>query len=279
MAAGFGQIAGRVWVIAHRGASHDAPEHTWAAYDRAVQQGADYLEADLRLTADGTLVCFHDPTVERTTDGRGPLRDLTLDELRTLDCGSWFNRANPDRADPEFAGLGLVTFEEQLRRYAGVADLRFHVETKFDALDWQDRPGEMERRLLATVELPGLPPDLADRVLIQSFNPMSLRMIGDLRPGLFRRALLTSRVAPREHPPIIEVAAPGHTDLLADPGAIAELHERGVEVHTWTVDDPAVMAELIEAGVDGIFTNQPGVLRRLLDDRYPDLGPGTGPPK
>src|SRR5919206_2235221 len=94
----------RVQILAHRGASAYAPENTFAAFKLAVEQRADWLELDVQQTSDGKLVVFHDLRLERTTNGHGALRDLTLDQVRQLDAGSWF--------DPKFAGERVPTFEE-----------------------------------------------------------------------------------------------------------------------------------------------------------------------
>src|SRR4051812_8979102 len=98
-----------VAIIAHRGASGHAPEHTFAAYDRAVHFGADYLEQDLQVTADGELVVLHDATLDRTTDGAGQVDEHTLAELRALDAGAWFA--------PGFSGQRVPTLDEVLTRY------------------------------------------------------------------------------------------------------------------------------------------------------------------
>ncbi|MBP7630999.1 MAG: hypothetical protein KA758_11150, partial [Acidimicrobiales bacterium] len=104
-------------VIAHRGASGLAPEHTFAAYDLAVEQGADFIEHDLQLTADGVLVVVHDATLDRTARGpaescTGPVATKTLAQLRQCDVGSWFNEANPALAKPEYEGLPIPTLAE-----------------------------------------------------------------------------------------------------------------------------------------------------------------------
>ena len=97
--------------IAHRGASGYAPENTWAAFDRAIDLGADAIETDVQLSADGALVLFHDGTVDRTSDGHGPVADHTLAELRRLDLGGWFSAA--------FASERVLTMVELLDEYAG----------------------------------------------------------------------------------------------------------------------------------------------------------------
>ena len=169
---------GPVLVIAHRGASAYAPEHTFPAYDLAVEQDADMLECDLQMTADDVLVCVHDATVDRTSDGEGNVVDRTLAELRTLDFGSWF--------DDEFAGARVVPFEEQLRCYRAVNPaMRFHVETKEPDL----YDGRMEPAVVALLDRLGILDEVnddpqTDPIIIQSFSmPSLLRMI-ELEPRL-----------------------------------------------------------------------------------------------
>jgi glycerophosphoryl diester phosphodiesterase len=143
-----------VLVIAHRGASAYAPEHTLAAYDRALEMGADYIEQDLQMTADGELVVLHDDTLDRTTRGagcRGRVIERTLAEVKRCDAGSWFAERNPARARPEFAGERVPTLHEVFERYAGRA--RFYIETK----NPEEAPG-MEEALVALLRRHALLP-------------------------------------------------------------------------------------------------------------------------
>ncbi|MBW3537486.1 MAG: glycerophosphodiester phosphodiesterase [Actinobacteria bacterium] len=269
-------LHGRVWVIAHRGASHDAPEHTYAAYDQAVTDGTDFLEHDLQMTRDGVLVCLHDPTVDRTSDGTGSVSELTLDELRALDFGSWFNQVNPDRAHPAFAGQEIVVFEEQLTRYrSNERTLRFHVETKFSkstpASDISSGSRTMELELVRILEANELlnPDASAAPVVVQSFDPSSLTFINELTNDGVPTALLTPGPGPDALPPGVDIAAPNYRALLADPAYVERRHAQGNEVHTYTVDEPDQIRRLIEVGVDAIFTNRPGLLRQILSDEFP----------
>ena len=136
-------------VIAHRGASAYAPEHTFAAYDLALAQGADYIEQDLQLTADGVLVALHDDTLDRTAQGpadscTGPVTTKTLAQLRECDVGSWFNDAHPDLADPAYVGLRIPTMGEVVERYG--PDVRYYVEA-------EDKNGNVSRSALERVYL------------------------------------------------------------------------------------------------------------------------------
>ena len=263
-------LGGRVWVIAHRGASWDAPEHTLAAYDRAVADGTDFLEADLWQARDGSLVCIHDPTVDRTSNGTGPVSDYTAEQLRELDVGTWFNTANPDRARDEYAGASVVLFEEMLRRYRDAQPpLRFHVETKHPYRS-SGEAGEidpsMEHELVGLLRAFDL---VGSRVVVQSFWPRSLALVSELTEDAVPTALLSPGPGPERLPDHVDVSAPNHVALLADLTYIDRMHDAGKEVHTWTVDDPDVMRALLSAGVDGIFTNRVEVLRRLLEDEFP----------
>jgi glycerophosphoryl diester phosphodiesterase len=252
-------------VIAHRGASAAAPEHTFAAYDRAVADHADVIECDLQLTKDGVLVCLHDTTVDRTTGGTatGRIDSFTLEELRAMDFGAWFG--------PEFAGATVVPFEEQLRCY-GNAGVRFYAETKAPA----EYGGKMEPALVALLRrLDLVPRGKADvdraEVIVQSFDLGSLQAVKRLAPSLPTAWLWVTppAEAPADGtmPPGVDVMAPTDTAVLANPGLVAVVHTDGGKVHTWTVDDPAEMEQLLDLGVDGIFTNQPGVLRGIVDRR------------
>lgn len=98
-------------IIAHRGASGYAPEHTMEAYKLAVEMGADYIEIDLRMTSDGILVVMHDESVNRTTNGKGLVSSQSIKNLKELDAGTWFNEAFPDKAKNYYVGLKIPTLE------------------------------------------------------------------------------------------------------------------------------------------------------------------------
>lgn len=257
--------------IAHRGASAYAPEHTFFAYDLAMQMDADMLECDLFISADEVPVCIHDTTVDRTSDGSGRVAELTLEELRTLDFGSWFG--------PEFAGASIVPFEEQLDCYLRHnPQMRFHVETKDSAA------GRAEQVLVEVLTRKGLI-DTGDlgtsTVLMQSFDAASLARIKSLAPTLptaFLFAAPTNTevaqwVITGSGPDYINAFAPNSAAILADPTSVQRFHASGHHVHTWTVNNREQMDVLLALGVDGIFSDQPDVLREAIDRR----GNGTTP--
>lgn len=266
------QPLGAVLVLAHRGASYDNPEHTTFSYDAAVAAGADFLECDLQLSADEVLVCVHDNTVDRTSDGTGRVDAHTIAELRSLDFGSWFNDLHPDRADPRFVGATVVTLEEQLDRYLQTASARFHIETKTP----EAYGGRMEPLLIEALGRRGLlntggPLDAG--IVVQSFELTSLEKVKELAPSLvtaYLWAVPPPEVLGGDLPAGVDIAAPAAQALLADPTFVRRAHDAGHPVHTWTVDDEPTMEQLLDLGIDGIFTNRADVLRRVLDER------GTG---
>jgi glycerophosphoryl diester phosphodiesterase len=267
---------GRPLVIAHRGASGHAPEHTLAAYDLAVRMGADVLEPDLQMTADGHLVAFHDGALDRTARGSGglctgPVRARTLTQLRGCEVGSWFNDRNPDRADPAFEGLRIPTLDELFGRYG--ASVRWYPETKSP----EEAPG-MEEALLALLDRH----DLRDRavsdglVLIQSFSADSLRRLRALDPGLPLVQLLPrGSVTPDTLDTVLDEVAGwargvGPNHALVDEAFMTAARARGLFVHPWTVNDPADMDRLLALGVDGIFSDFPDRLRERIEAITPE---------
>jgi glycerophosphoryl diester phosphodiesterase len=252
-------------VIGHRGASAYAPEHTFAAYDLALEQGADYIEQDLQLTADGVLVAVHDDTLDRTVRGpaescAGTVASKTLAQLRECDAGSWFNEANPDLADPAYVGLEIPTLADIFERYG--PDVRYYIETKAP----EAQPG-MEEALLDLLDEAGLagPAARDRRVLIQSFSGDSLRLVHSLRPELPLVQLVPAPVDVAALDDIAEYAvAIGPSKAIVDEAFVTAAHERCLAVHPYTVDEPDEMAALLDAGVDGMFTNAPDL---LLDQR------------
>ena len=259
-------------VISHRGASAYAPEHTFFAYDLAIQQDTDMLECDLILTKDEVPVCIHDETVDRTSESTGRVDSFTLAEMRAMDFGSWFNTANPTLAKPEFAGARIVPLEEQLDCYLRLnPKMRFHVETKDSA------GGRAEQIFLDLLTRKGLliTGDPAKKVttttmLLQSFDSGSLERFRSLSDAI-PTALLSAAPAGPELlgilPTYVDVYAPTSAALIALPTLIPLLHANGHDVHTYTVNDAATMGLLLDMGIDGIFTNNSDILRTAVDAR------------
>jgi glycerophosphoryl diester phosphodiesterase len=254
----------RAVVIAHRGASAYAPEHTFAAYDLAVEQGADYIEQDVQLTADGELVVMHDETLDRTARGptdscSGLVRTKTVQQLRQCDVGSWFNTAHPEAADARFVGQRIPTMREVIERYG--RRVRYYIETKAPGA----QPG-LERALLDLLDESRLSKagGSSRPVIIQSFSSESLRLIHAQRPDLPLVLLLVISAGPIQ-PSVLDDAATfadgvGPASDNVDAALVQAAHERCLDVHPYTVDEPEAMTTLLEAGVDGMFTDVPDVL-------------------
>ncbi|MGE8327417.1 MULTISPECIES: glycerophosphodiester phosphodiesterase [Pseudomonas] len=180
-------------VIAHRGASYDAPESTRAAYIMARDLGVDYLELDLQRTKDGVLIALHDDSLNRTTDVAKkfpdrkdkPVSEFTLTEIKTLDAGSWFNTAYPDRARASFAGLQILTLDEviDIADSGGQHKPGLYIETKVPKLF----PGiekDLRNKLEARGWLNG------HRVVLQTFEKSSLELLDQEMPNVPKTLLL-----------------------------------------------------------------------------------------
>jgi glycerophosphoryl diester phosphodiesterase len=263
-----------VAVIAHRGASWDAPEHTVAAWDLARTAGADWLEFDLQRTADGVLVVFHDDSLDRVARGpvadcSGLVRERTIAQLRRCEIGSWFNATNPDRARASYVELVIPTLDEVLARYGESA--RLYIELK----DPASAPG-MERDLLAALAANGRLERLVRerRLLVQSFSPPSLEQLHARAPTIPLIQLVHDSVPAAELPAALARVAGyargiGPSRTITDSTLVATAHAKGLTVHPYTVNDEALMRRLIRLGVDGMFTDRPGLLRSVLADRAP----------
>jgi glycerophosphoryl diester phosphodiesterase len=257
-------------VIAHRGASGLAPEHTLAAYDLAVELGADSIEQDLHLTRDGVLVVVHDETLDRTARGpagscSGLVREKTLAELERCDFGAWFDEGEPE-AGGRFAGQRIVTLEALFRRYG--TGVHYTIETKHP----EYVPG-MEKALLAQLDAHGLlaGEGAASRVTVQSFSPESLRLVRAQRPELPLLQLLHGDLGA----PLDEVFAAvaryadgiGPHRSQVDAALMAAARRHGLLVHPYTVNERSEMVRLLDLGVDGMFTDRPDRLVGLLRER------------
>ncbi|MEV7233123.1 glycerophosphodiester phosphodiesterase [Streptomyces sp. NPDC051020] len=253
-----------IQVIAHRGASDDAPEHTLAAYRKAIEDGADALECDVRLTADGHLVCVHDRRVNRTSNGRGAVSALELSALAALDFGSWKDREESPDWDPvpgEFTSV--LTLERLLElvvetRAAG-RPLQLAIETKHPTR-WA---GQVEERLLHLLKRYGLdtpPAEGPSPVRIMSFSARSLYRIQAASPTLptvYLMQFVSPRLRDGRLPAGARIAGPGLRIVRSNPGYIERLHRAGHRVHVWTVDEPEDVELCTRLGVEAIITNRP----------------------
>ncbi|MFE7405410.1 glycerophosphodiester phosphodiesterase [Isoptericola sp. NPDC057559] len=237
-------------VVAHRGASADAPQNTLAAFAAADDAGARMIEIDVHLSADGVPVVIHDGTVDATTDGAGEVRGHTVAELQAFDAGSWFG--------PEFAGQRIPTLAEVLDLVAARPGLDVLCEYKGA---WTAEDVAVTMRVVAGSGLTG-------RLMVQGFDPTTVAALRDVAPQVPRSLLL-------EHPRadlaelLDELGAaavsPGAALLAEDPALVPAAHAAGRQVFGWTANDEATWEALLDAGVDGIITDRPAALRGWLD--------------
>jgi glycerophosphoryl diester phosphodiesterase len=260
-------------VVAHRGASEVSPEHTLAAYRRAVEAGADGLECDIRLTADGHLVCVHDRRIERTSNGRGVLSTMSLEELDSFDWGSWKNpwAELDDEAElPDADMTKVLTLEKLLEtvRDAG-RPLELAIETKHPTR----YAGLVERRLIEMLDRFGWAhPKVGTEspVRVMSFSWLSLRRMRVLAPGL-RTVLLMDRVPLRFRdgslPTGVSYAGPSLEIVSAHPEYVDRAHKHGHQVHVWTVNTAQDVRLCRDIGVDALISDRPELaLETLAED-------------
>ncbi|MEV6688370.1 glycerophosphodiester phosphodiesterase family protein [Streptomyces sp. NPDC051130] len=241
-----------VRVIAHRGASSEHPEHTLAAYRQAIADGADALECDVRLSADGRLVCVHDRRVERTSDGRGVVSAMTYEELAALDFGGWKGE--------EHRGAQVLLFEDLLKEaLAAGRPVGLAVETKHPTR----AGGRLEAELVRVLKEHGLADGKDGLVEVMSFSRTALARLHRLAPGLPAVYLIERTLRP-PRPPYATHAGPGIDLVRRDPGLVGRLQAKGLAVRVWTVDEPEDVELCLRLGVDTLITNRPRQVRDLV---------------
>ncbi len=237
---------------AHRGASYLAPENTLAAIKLALEMGVDFVEVDLHLSKDREVVVIHDDALERTTDGRGYVHELTLGELRLLDAGSWFNRKFPERANPRYARERIPTFQEVLdlikespaRLYAEIKNGPFYLEG-------------FEEKVVSMIESNRM----AERVTVVSFDHIAVRWVKELDRDIETGIIFAARpVDPAldARAARASVVIPNWAYATAD--LIEAAHKAGLKVSVWTVDELDRALELIERGADALVSNNPAAI-------------------
>ncbi|HEY8578052.1 MAG TPA: glycerophosphodiester phosphodiesterase family protein [Devosia sp.] len=230
-------------VQAHRGASAVAPENTLAAFRAAAEQGAQWVELDVALLADGTLVVIHDDSVDRTTSGTGSLGALNKDDLDRLDAGSWFGAS--------FAGERVPTLSETLQ-LLGQLGLGANIEIK------QHEHHRSLEQLTTSVRAALRTAGATTRVMISSFDPEALAAMHRLEPGL-EMAMLWSKVPPNWQERLASIPATTihlHYKALSI-GLLEEAGRLGIKVRVWTCNEPAVLASFWPAGLSGVITDNP----------------------
>jgi len=242
----------RPLVIAHRGASRLAPENTLPAFRLAADVGADAVELDARLSADGAVVVVHDLTLDRTTNGTGTVTATSLTELKSLDAGAKFGA--------RFAGERIPILDEVFEAIG--RRVLINVELK-------DYESVFDRRLAEAVVRIVRHHGLERRVLLSTFNPFGLRAVRRLAPDVPRALLLWAtekrwmQLASRR---LAAFEACHPHERMTDRHMIAAEHAQGRRVNVWTVNDADRMRELLLLGADGLITDAPDVAQQAVRD-------------
>jgi glycerophosphoryl diester phosphodiesterase len=259
----FMTLGERTRVIAHRGFSAEAPENTLAAVRRAIEIGADMVELDVTMTADGNVICLHDETLDRTTDGRGPATERTLAEIRRLDAGSWFSA--------EFAGEPVPTLAETL----DVVDGRI-------LLNIEIKPEAVPHGVVGAVADLVRGRRMVDRVVVSSFAPEALRRMKLAAPEIATVSLFNDELHDGRDPleVVLEVGSRGLniSAKRVTPELVERCHRHGLPVGVYTVNRTQPMRRLIRLGVHAIFTDRPDRVRevvRALGDQAAGSASGT----
>lgn len=243
------------FIAGHRGDRADAPENTMPAFQAAFASGLEFVETDVQLSLDGVPVLMHDETVDRTTDGTGAVADLTLEQLRALDAGSWYA--------PEFAGTRVPLFDEFVDALAGNRQKAL-VELKGF---WT--PAGI-RTVLDAIYLRGV----QNRVIFASFNLTTIAHLADTAPAIPR--VIIKRDLPRDPVGLARyygaiAILTTATSLENDPHAVSGMHEAGLGVLVYTLNSEKRWSEALAYGVDGIITDKPS----KLDGWIAETAPGT----
>jgi glycerophosphoryl diester phosphodiesterase len=252
------------WLVAHRGGSRIAPENTLAAFDRAEQLGADAIETDVRLSRDGVVMVFHDEDTGALTGQPGTVEARTAAEIEALDAAFSFTEDGGGSFPLRGAGIRIPTFAEALRRHPR---MRFNVDAKTEDPALADAIARVVREARAE-----------ERVCVGSFFDGQAERLGALLPGVARflpQEAATRHVMAAKAGGATPVGLPGGYDLadlparwgdvtVVDPPVVEHFHRLGIPVHVWTVDDEDEMRALLDLGVDGLVTDRPDVLKRVL---------------
>ena len=268
-------------VVAHRGSSAAHAEHTLAAYELALTEGADSLECDVRLTRDGVLVCVHDRRIDRVSDGRGVLSTLELADLTDLDFASWKSRQDNPLLEQAFSEVDLdperrsvLTLERLVQlaldsRAPSGRPVQLHIETKHPTR----YGGLVERALVALLSRYGLATPLSrsvSPVTVMSYAVTSLRRVHALAPVL-PTVLLMDRVPVRYRDGRLplQVGAAGVAVRVPrkHPGYVQRVHAQGGTLAVYTVDEPDDIDLCLDLGVDVIISNHPQRVRARLAER------------
>lgn len=255
---------GGLIVFAHRGGSRRYPENTLFAFEQAAAMGVDALEMDIHQTADNHLVVIHDPTVDRTTNGQGAIKEMTLAQLKQLDAGYWWTNDNGTTFPYRGRGITIPTLAEIFETFP---DFWINIDLK----DANEAQVEQFIGLIRQY-------NMQDKVVAGSFTDTPVHWFRQKSGGMAtavtyseaRQLVVLSKIPPLPNRlywgsgEMVQVSAYNGRLPIATPAFIKTCHQNNLPVHIWTVDDLQSMRHLIQIGVDGIMTDYPDVLMRLL---------------
>lgn len=248
-------------VIAHRGDSRNYPENTLPAFESAVRMGIDVVETDIHLTKDGVLVIWHDPTLERNTDGSGRIEDHTLEELRRFDAGYTFTQDGGKTFPFRGKGVRICTLAEALEHCPGQ---RFNIDLKTKCPEIVDEFIKVIREH-----------DAVDRVVGASFHLSNLKRLRRLAPD-FLTSVTTAEVVPLlfrqkthtlpkafKRKIIFQIPMAAGPVKVVTPAFVKAMHQRGAVVMVWTINDEETMRRLFAMGVDSVMTDDPALVIKV----------------
>lgn len=251
-------------VIAHRGDSRNYPENTLPAFESAVRMGIDVVETDIHLTKDGVLVIWHDPTLERNTDGRGRIEAHTLEELRRFDAGYTFTQDGGKTFPFRGKGVRICTLAEALEH---CPEQRFNIDLKTKCPEIVDEFIKVIREH-----------DAVDRVVGASFHLSNLKRLRRLAPD-FLTSVTTAEVVPLlfrqkthtlpkafKRKIIFQIPMAAGPVKVVTPAFVKAMHQRGAVVMVWTINDEETMRRLFEMGVDSVMTDDPALVIKVADE-------------
>jgi len=234
-----------VQVTAHRGSSLTAPENSLSAIRQAIEDGADYAEIDVQETADGTLVLLHDSDLMRVAGVDAKIWNVEYDEIRDLDAGSWFS--------PAFAGETIPTLQQAIDLVRG--HLRLNIELKYNGHDVR-----LAKRTAELVRANAF----VENSVITSLDSAGLQRVREVAPDIRIGQIVTVSIGDFVK---LDVDFLSINASVATPAQVRRNREAGLDTHVWTVNDEASMARMIERGVNNIITDQPALLRRVIEER------------
>ncbi|MBS1992640.1 MAG: glycerophosphodiester phosphodiesterase [Cyanobacteria bacterium SZAS LIN-3] len=250
-------------LIGHRGASLDFPENTIPSFARALELGADMLELDVRLSKDGHVVVIHDPTVDRTTYGKGAVSSLTLEELKALTLKT--PRDNKPRGSAVAFPAQIATLEEVFQTFPQAI---ISVEIKDQSWPLCVKVVELIKRFdrfdRTTVELIALKGRLGKKLRQYEPKLSTGHTTGEIIRFASLSRLRVSRVF-KKRGLLIEVPLKKGRLKIVTPSFVRAAHKKGIRVFVWTVNDPTLMAKLFKMGVDGIYTDNLGLARTVAE--------------